>query len=82
MKITITVVEAETGNSLDIQVDNRQRIKTTLRVLSENIKECSSFQTIDEIRVRHSGRRVSAGLTYEQAEIYTGAEIMIKKGER
>lgn len=77
MKITVTIIDHKSSKKLDIQVDNEQRIKTTLRVLSGNIEEFNSFQNIKEVQIKNSGRRVSAELTYNQAEIYTGAEIII-----
>ena len=36
MKLTITVTDMK-NNSYDIQVDERQRIGTTLRVMEENL---------------------------------------------
>lgn len=82
MKITITIIDYKNDKKLDIQVDNEQRIKTTLRVLSENIIDCASFQTITEVQIKNSGRRVSAELTYSEAEIYTGTEIVLKAEEQ
>lgn len=79
VKITITIIDFKSSKKLDIQVDNEQRIKTTLRVLSENIEEFNSFQNIKEVQIKNSGRRVSAELTYNEAEIYTGTEIVILK---
>lgn len=74
MKITITV---NTGDhkSLDIQVDNEQRIKTTLRVIGENIEEFHSFLNIKEVQIKDSGRRVGVDATYQEAMIYTGSQI-------
>ena len=82
MKIKITIIDAQSGKKIDIQVDNEQRIKTTLRVLSENVEEFSFFQNIKEVQVKSSGRRVLVGFTYEAAEIYTGTEIILKAEDK
>lgn len=80
MKITITILAGK--SKLDIQVDNEQRIKTTLRVLSENIEEFHSFQNIKEVQIKSNGRRVSAALTYQEAAVYTGTEIVLRVEEK
>jgi len=72
----------DTDKKIDIQVDNEQRIKTTLRVLSENIEEFNSFQNIKEIQIESSGRRVPTELTYTEVGIYTGAELLLKVEEK
>ena len=82
MKIKITITDVSVDKKIDIQVDNEQRIKTTLRVLSENITEFNSFQNIKEVQIESSGRRVSTELTYTEAEIYTGAELLLKVEEK
>lgn len=81
MKITVTIIDDRSSRKLDIQIDNEQRIKTTLRVLGENIEEFNSFQDIKEVQIKNSGRRVSSELTYNEAEIYTGTEIVLKVEE-
>ena len=65
------------GMKTDIQVDNQQRIKTTLRVLNENMNEFIFGETIDQIGIKSSGRRVSTESTYEEAKIYTGDILLI-----
>ena len=71
-----------TDKKIDIKVDNEQRIRTTLRVLSENIEEFNSFQDIKEVQIENSGRRISTELTYTEAEIYTGTELLLKVEEK
>ena len=78
MKITITIIDDRSNKKIDLQVDNEQRIQTTLRVLSENIEEFHFFQNIKKIQIKSSGRRVLAKLTYKEAQIYTGTEIVLK----
>lgn len=78
MKIIVTVINSASDKKFDVQIDDQQRIKTTIRVLSENIEEFSSFQNIEEIQIKESGRRISTELTYKEADIYTGTEILLK----
>ena len=82
MKITITIIDDRSKRKIDIQVDNEQRIQTTLRVLNENIEEFQFFQNIKEVQIKNSGRRVLAKLTYKEAQIYTGTEIVLKVEEK
>lgn len=78
----LTLIDEKSGKKVDIQVDNEQRIQTTLRVLSENVEEFRFFQNRKEIQIKKSGRRVLTSLTYKEAEIYTGSEIVIKGGSK
>jgi len=82
VKITITIIDDRSKRKIDIQVDNEQRIQTTLRVLNENIEEFQFFQNIKEVQIKNSGRRVLAKLTYKEAQIYTGTEIVLKVEEK
>ena len=75
MRIKITMCRHE--KEINIQMDSEQRIKTTLKVLSENIQGLDSFDNIKEIRLKESGRRVDVECTYEEAQIYTGTELLI-----
>lgn len=78
MKITITITEPTLNKSFDIQVDSKQRIKTTLRVLSENIPELENVGAAPGVRIKSSGRQILANETYEEAGIYTGMELLVK----
>jgi len=82
VKITITMIDLANNKSFDIQVDNQQRIKTTVRVLQENITDGASFQNREEVRMKKNGRRISTEATYEEAGIYTGAEILLEDQKR
>ncbi len=77
MKITITISEAISNKSFDIQVDNRQRIKTTLKVLSENIAGMEHLANVNGIQIKSSGRQVSGDDTYENVGVYTGMELIV-----
>jgi len=68
----------ENGKSYDIQMDCGQRVKTTLRVLKENIRELEPFLTDVEVREKRSGRKIMLEQTYEEAKIYTGFELLVR----
>lgn len=76
MKITITITELISNKSFDIQVDSKQRIKTTLRVLSENMPEMELLGNVSRVRIKGSGRQIAGEVTYEEAGIYTGMELV------
>lgn len=77
MLIKITINDLEKNQRLDVQVDNEQRIKTTLRVLNENMQNLSTFTNIKEVRMKDTGRRIAVEKTYLEAGIYSGTEILI-----
>lgn len=72
--ITISIIGA---NSYDIQIDDEQRIKTTLHVMKENIQGIAYFLDDIEVRETRSGRKIDINQTYEEAKIYTGFELMV-----
>ena len=72
--ITISIVGAQ---SYDIQIDSEQRIKTTLRVMKENIQGLAYFLDNVEVRENRSGRKIDLDKTYEEEEIYTGFELLV-----
>lgn len=77
MKITITIVNSNTNRAFDIQVDNGQRIATTLRVMSENLNGMGEVLADNIVRVADSGRILRTENTYEENKIYSGAKIII-----
>ncbi|MDE6626520.1 MAG: hypothetical protein K2K56_09145 [Lachnospiraceae bacterium] len=78
MKIMITVEIPASNFMLDIQVNQRQRIRTTLRVLAENRAEFRPFADNLIVRVKSNGRRISTEQTYEDADIYNGTVILLE----
>lgn len=80
MKLTITI-SGEDTKKYDIQVDNRQRIITTLRVLSENMGEFAKFARTEWVSLKESGRRIPIDKTYEDAGVYTGAWLVVHTKE-
>lgn len=79
MKITVTMELPSINQKIDIQMDQKQRIKTTLKVLAENRIEFLPFQNNQVVRIKKSGRRISTEQTYEQAGVYNGAVILLEK---
>lgn len=77
MRITITLEILNSNKKLDIQVEQSQRIKTTLRVLAENRIDLLDLQNISTVKIKRSGRRVAVEETYEEAFIYNGTELII-----
>lgn len=72
--ITITVPD---GKSYDIQMNREQRIKTTFRVLGENIVGLENLSEDVFIREKRSGRKIDIEKTYEEEKIYTGFELVV-----
>lgn len=75
MKLTITVTDMK-NSSYDIQVDERQRIGTTLRVMEENLPGFA-WEREAFIQSGRTRRRLAAEQTYEDAGIYTGDRLWI-----
>lgn len=80
MKIIVTIINCETNQSYDIQVDNKQKMQTTFRVLKENMPQI--FYQIEEtgtVQSFRSKRRLFLQHTYEEAHIYSGDKLLISK---
>lgn len=80
MKITVTIKNAMTNACYDIQVDNKQRIETTLLVMMENLG-VPIFYSAEKTNVysERKQRYINIKSTYEDAKIYTGDELIISK---
>ncbi|NBK94112.1 hypothetical protein D5278_19475 [bacterium 1XD21-13] len=76
MQLILTVI-GPNKKKYDIQVDNRQHIATTLRVIDENIAELAGQLQRVRVRVKKSGRILELQNTYEEEGIYTGDELII-----
>lgn len=78
MKIIVTIINYETKQSYDIQVDNKQKMQTTFRVLRENVPQMF-YQVEDPIAVQsyRSKRRLLLSQTYEEACIYSGDKLLM-----
>lgn len=78
MKITITIQNCVDNRKINIQVDNKQKIATTLRVLEENMPDImwelkEPFMT----KSRRSKRSLKPYKSYEQEMIFNGDIIML-----
>lgn len=82
MKIMITMEIPSIGQGFDVQMDQKQRIKTTLRVLAENRREFLPFRDNLIVRVKNSGRQISTEQTYEDAGIYNGTVILLEDTQK
>lgn len=82
MDIKITILVRETGQQLDIKINNEQRIKTTLQVLRENMPKQLGRTDIETVRIRETGRRVAPERTYAEEQIYTGTLLVLEGARR
>ena len=65
MKITITIMNDSTGKSYDFQVDDKQKVSTTLRVIKENMPEVlEGLSGHYEIKSYRSKKHIEAEKTY------------------
>ena len=79
MKIIVTIINQETTQKFDIQIDNRQKISTTLSVLKENLYDFS-VDTEGEIIIWSERNKciVDRSKTYEESSIYSGDKLVVK----
>lgn len=77
MKITITITMPQRARSYDIQMADTQRITDTLQVLQSNLLLFRHAEKIRTVREKETGRQIDTEQTYEQAGIYSGAELLI-----
>ncbi len=77
MKITITITLPQRARSYDIQMEDTQKITDTLQVLQDNLLLFRHAEQIRTVREKETGRQIDTEQTYEQAMIYSGAELLI-----
>lgn len=77
MKITITITLPQRARSYDIQMEDTQKITDTLQVLQDNLLLFRHAEQIHTVREKETGRQIDTDQTYEQAMIYSGAELLI-----
>ena len=81
MKITITIKNEQDGKSYDVSLDNRQKIATTLKVMSENLPEfMNGIGTNPAVQSERTSRHLKLESTYEESHIYTGDILIISQG--
>lgn len=71
-------LETEIGMEMNIRIDERQKIIETLQVLTENGK-IAPAGSIQKVYSQRKQRYVNVLLTYEQAKIYNGDRLIMKK---
>lgn len=71
-------LETEIGMEMNIRIDERQKMIETLQVLIENGK-IAPIGSIQKVYSQRKQRYVNVRLTYEQAQIYNGDRLIIKK---
>lgn len=77
MKITITITLPQRARSYDIQMEDTQKITDTLQVLQDNLGLFRHAEQIHTVRDNETGRQIDTEQTYEQAMIYSGAELLV-----
>lgn len=78
MKITITITNCVKCKTFNIQVDNKQKIETTIRVLKENLPDM--MQGLNEnvqIKSQRSKRRITLNENYEHEMIFSGDILLL-----
>lgn len=73
MKITVTFENCKNNKTFDIQVDNKQKIVTTIRVLQDNLPD--AMEELGEnplVKSRRSKKRIDLKETYEHEMIFSG----------
>lgn len=71
MQLTITLINKENDESIDLTVNEDQKIEDTLRILREN----GMFNTSDgnySLRSQRFGISIEKEKTFKQARIYQG----------
>lgn len=77
MKVTITMNLVQSNRSYDIQVSDSQKIIDTLQILKENLPMFREIGEVEQVQEKDSGRRISVQLTYAEAHLYSGSELVI-----
>ncbi len=76
MMLTISLQEQSEEKTIDIMVDNEQKISSTLKVLQES----GLFQARDcqAVRSQRTRERVQIGSSYQEGNIYNGDTLVIE----
>ena len=83
MKITITIKNEQDGKSYDVSLDNRQKIATTLKVMSENLPEfMKGIGSNPAVQSERTSRQLNLETTYEDSHIYTGDIIILSQRDK
>lgn len=80
MKITVTFRNCLTGRDYDIQIDNEQKIGTTLRILKEYLPEVLEGTAGKWVlQSERNKRRLDIEQSYDIAQIYNCDIILISQ---
>ena len=79
MKIAISITDTTAPVSVDIMVNDEQKIETTFNVLEESVPELSGISNIKKVRLKENGRIIATSFTYKDANIYNGAELLLMR---
>lgn len=83
MKITITIKNEQDGKAYDVSLDNRQKLATTLKVMSENLPGfLDGIETDPEVQSERTSRHLELEATYEESHIYTGDIVVLSQREQ
>lgn len=78
MKITITIKNCISNRECNIQVDNGQKIGTTIRVLEDNMADIMEGLS-DNVKVKsqRTKRRIDLSRNYEHEMIFSGDILLL-----
>lgn len=83
MKITITIKNEQDGKSYDVSLDNRQKIATTLKVMSENLPEfMDGIGSNPAVQSERTSRHLNLEATYEESHIHTGDIVVLSQRDK
>lgn len=78
MKITITIKNCISDRECNIQVDNRQKIGTTIRVLEDNMADVMEGLSADvKVKSQRTKRRIDLNRNYEYEMIFSGDILLL-----
>lgn len=82
MRTTLTIKNNTTGQEFDLTLDSKQKLKTTLQVLKENLPGSMDGLGVNpSIQSERSKRHLSIEETYEEVHIYSGDRLLVSSSE-
>lgn len=78
MKITVTMRNCVEHRDFNIEVDNKQKVATTIRVLEDNMADVMSG-LLNPVRVKsyRTKRRINLNENYEHEMIFSGDILLL-----
>lgn len=78
MKIIITIRNCTGNRECNIQVDNKQKIGTTIRVLEDNMADVMEGLSEDvKVKSQRTKRRIDLKRNYEHEMIFSGDILLL-----